>query len=55
MGCGVEESCPASFVPTEDWKLEDPEGKPIETVRQIRDEVKLKVEGLMKELDIGKE
>ena len=55
MGCGVEETCPASFVPTEDWKLEDPAGKPIETVRQIRDEVKLKVKGLMKELDIGKE
>lgn len=55
MGCGVEGTCPASFVPIEDWKLEDPEGKPIEIVRNIRDEVKLRVEGLMKELDIAKE
>ena len=55
MGCGVDGVCPASFVPTEDWKLEDPEGKTIERVRQIRDEVKLRVEGLMKELGIGKE
>ncbi len=50
MGCGVEGVCPASFVPTEDWQLEDPEGKPIERVRQIRDEVKARVEGLVKEL-----
>jgi len=50
MGCGVEGVCPASFVPTEDWELEDPENKPIEKVRQIRDEVKAKVEGLIKEL-----
>ena len=50
MGCGVEGVCPASFVPTEDWQLEDPEGKPIGQVRQIRDEVKARVEGLIKEL-----
>ena len=46
MGCGVEEVCPASFIPTEDWELEDPEGKPIEKVRQIRDEIKARVEEL---------
>ena len=50
MGCSVEKACPASSVPTEDWQLEDPEGKPIEQVRQIRDEVKAKVERLIKEL-----
>ena len=49
MGCGVEGVCPASFVPTDDWQLEDPEGKPMERVRQIRDEVKARVEGLIKE------
>ena len=53
MGCGVEGVCPASFVPTEDWQLEDPEGKPIEQVRKIRDEVKARVEGLLKELGGG--
>jgi arsenate reductase len=40
MGCGVEGVCPASFVETEDWQLEDPKGKPIEEVRRIRDEIK---------------
>ena len=53
MGCGAEGVCPASFVPTEDWQLEDPEGKPIERVRKIRDEVKTRVEGLIKELVSG--
>ena len=50
MGCGVEGVCPASFVPTEDWELADPEGKAIEEVRQIRDQIKAKVEALVKEL-----
>jgi arsenate reductase len=50
MGCSVEKACPATFVPTEDWQLDDPEGKPIEQVRQIRDEVKARVERLIKEL-----
>jgi protein-tyrosine-phosphatase len=52
MGCSVEEVCPATFVPTEDWELDDPEGKPIEKVRRIRDRIKAKVEGLVKELNI---
>jgi arsenate reductase len=50
MGCGVEGVCPATFVPTEDWQLEDPEGKPIERVRAIRDEVAAKVKRLIEEL-----
>ncbi len=50
MGCGVEGVCPASFVPTEDWQLEDPEGKPIDIVRRIRDEIKAKVEELVRTL-----
>jgi len=55
MGCGVEGVCRASIVPSEDWKLEDPAGKPVETVRRIRDEVKLRVEKLIVEMDILKE
>jgi arsenate reductase len=50
MGCGVEETCPASFAPTEDWHLEDPKDKPIEEVRRIRDEIRIRVEKLLKEL-----
>jgi protein-tyrosine-phosphatase len=43
MGCGAEGVCPASFVETEDWQLEDPKGKPIEDVRRIRDQIKTRV------------
>ncbi|MBM3143146.1 MAG: arsenate reductase ArsC [Chloroflexi bacterium] len=50
MGCGVEGACPASFVPTEDWELEDPEDKPIEKVRQIRGEIEAKVDELVRTL-----
>jgi arsenate reductase len=50
MGCG--EACPV--VPglrRADWPLEDPKGKPVERVREIRDEVKSRVEKLL--LDEG--
>jgi arsenate reductase (thioredoxin) len=46
MGCG--EACPV--VPglrRMDWPLEDPKGKPIERVRQIRDEIRAMVEQLV--------
>jgi arsenate reductase len=46
MGCG--EACP--FVPglkRDDWPIEDPKGKPLERVRQIRDEVRQRVERLI--------
>ena len=50
MGCGVEKACPAAFVPVEDWQLEDPEGKPIDEVRKIRDEIKARVQELIAEI-----
>ena len=50
MGCEAAEVCPASFVPTEDWQLDDPEGRPIEAVRLIRDQIRDKVAALVKEL-----
>ena len=46
MGCG--EACP--FVPglrREDWPLEDPKGKPIERVREIRSRVETLVRALV--------
>jgi arsenate reductase (thioredoxin) len=46
MGCG--EACP--YVPglrRLDWPLEDPKGKSVERVREIRDEVKARVLGLL--------
>jgi arsenate reductase (thioredoxin) len=46
MGCG--EVCPV--VPglrREDWPLEDPKGKPVERVQEIRDEVRARVSELV--------
>lgn len=49
MGCG--ENCP--YVPgleTRDWPLPDPKGQGPEQVREIRDEVRRRVEALYSEL-----
>jgi len=53
MGCGAEAACPASWVETRDWGLEDPKDKPIEKVREIRDEIKTRVIALLKEIGAG--
>jgi arsenate reductase len=50
MGCGAAETCPASFVPTEDWQLDDPEGRSLEEVRIIRDTIRTHVEKLFLEV-----
>jgi len=52
MGCG--EACP--LVPglrRDDWPLEDPKGKPVERVREIRDEVRARVEALVAREQVG--
>jgi arsenate reductase len=49
MGCG--DACP--IFPGkryEDWELEDPDGKDLETVRRIRDEIDERVQALIGEL-----
>ena len=49
MGCG--DACP--IYPGrryEDWDLEDPSGKDLETVRRIRDEISTRVDALLTEL-----
>ena len=49
MGCG--DTCP--IFPGkryEDWVLEDPAGKGVESVRPIRDEIKSRIEGLIESL-----
>ena len=55
MGCGAEAEavCPASFIETEDWALEDPKGKSLEQVRKIRDEIRDRVIGLLKEMELN--
>lgn len=55
MGCSVEGVCPTNFVPTENWELEDPKGQPLEKVREIRDEIRRRVEGLLAEISEGRQ
>jgi len=51
MGCSVEKYCPAPLLKNVvDWGLEDPKGKPIEKVREIRDEIEMKVLKLIEEI-----
>jgi arsenate reductase (thioredoxin) len=48
MGCMDKESCPTLFLPNVlDWNLEDPKGKSIEKVREIRDEIDQRVKELV--------
>ncbi|HSL74901.1 MAG TPA: arsenate reductase ArsC [Ilumatobacteraceae bacterium] len=52
MGCG--DACP--IYPGkryEDWELLDPTGQPIEVVREIRDDVRTRVEALIATLGLG--
>ena len=49
MGCGDE--CP--YIPGKryvDWELDDPASRPIDDVRRIRDDIRLRVEALVSEL-----
>ena len=50
MGCGVEGICPANFVVTEDWGIEDPKGKSLEEVREIRGQIQARVLKLLEEI-----
>jgi arsenate reductase len=50
MGCAIDESCPAVFIPSEDWGLDDPAGEPLEVVRRVRDEVEAKVRALLQQM-----
>jgi arsenate reductase len=52
MGCG--DKCP--YVPSlrrDDWPLRDPKGLSVEEVRTIRDEVKRRVQQLVKQENLG--
>jgi arsenate reductase (thioredoxin) len=51
MGCG--DACP--IYPGKrylDWQVDDPAGQPIDVVRRIRDDIRTRVEGLLRELDV---
>ena len=51
MGCGEKDICPGPFFkPSVDWGLEDPAGKPIDKVREIRDQIEGRVLALIEDM-----
>jgi protein-tyrosine-phosphatase len=52
MGCG--DQCP--YVPglsRDDWPLRDPKGRPMEEVRAIRDEIRVRVQSLLDQANLA--
>jgi arsenate reductase (thioredoxin) len=51
MGCMGSSKCPLLFLNNPiDWAIEDPKGKPIEKVREIRDDIERRVRELVENL-----
>ncbi|NIR87494.1 arsenate reductase ArsC [Candidatus Bathyarchaeota archaeon] len=51
MGCDAQGFCPAPLLKkVVNWELEDPKDKPIEKVRQIRDEIERRVKKIVNEI-----
>ena len=54
MGCG--DTCPVYLGKRyEDWELTDPAGRPLEIVRQVRDDIERRVRDLITSLDLNVE
>jgi arsenate reductase (thioredoxin) len=52
MGCIERSECPMLFINNViDWGIEDPKGKPIEKVREIRDEIERRVREIAESLE----
>ncbi|WP_101294131.1 arsenate-mycothiol transferase ArsC [Halegenticoccus soli] len=52
MGCSAQDVCPATWSgENRDWGLDDPDGKGLDAVRDIRDEIERRVDDLFDELD----
>jgi arsenate reductase len=51
MGCSAQDVCPASWGGVNrDWGLDDPDGRSLDEVRAIRDEIERRVAALFDEL-----
>jgi len=51
MGCSAQDVCPATWNgENRDWGLDDPDGQELDAVREIRDEIELRVHELFDEL-----
>lgn len=49
MGCIDKAECPMLFINNViDWGIEDPKGKPVEKVREIRDNIEIRVKEIAK-------
>jgi protein-tyrosine-phosphatase len=56
MGCMDKNFCPTLFIPKViDWGIEDPKDKPIERVREIRDEIEGRIKELAADISIAEE
>ena len=56
MGCMDKSFCPTLFIPRViEWRIEDPKGKPIEKVREIRDEIERRIKELATDISIAEE
>jgi len=52
MGCSAEDVCPATWSgENRDWGLDDPDGRPIEEVRELRGQIETRVADLFDELE----
>jgi protein-tyrosine-phosphatase len=52
MGCSAGDVCPATWSgETRDWALDDPDGKPLDEVREIRDDVGRRVRELFDDVE----
>jgi len=56
MGCMEKEACPTLFLHNLlDWNIEDPKGKSIEKVREIRDEIHQRVKEIVSSIKTSQE
>ena len=56
MGCMDNNFCPTLFIPKViDWGIEDPKGKQIEQVREIRDEIERRIKELATDISVPEE
>jgi arsenate reductase len=54
MGCMDNESCPTLFIHSLlEWEIEDPKGKSLEKIREIRDNIEQRVRHLARDLVKG--
>jgi protein-tyrosine-phosphatase len=55
MGCSADDVCPATWSgDSRDWDLDDPHGRSLDIVREIRDEIRDRVADLFTDFEAGR-